>query len=84
MQLGGFSKTEPMFVEKASPYGSAVRSIIQENTLIGNVHDCIDRLTIVCRNFASELPNSGKFYLASKGKFFMLPFVLFNNPIDAF
>ena len=69
VQLGGFSKTESMFVGKANPYGSAVRSIIQGNTLIGNVRDCIYRLTIVCRNFASELPNSGKFYLASKGIF---------------
>ena len=69
-----------MFVEKASPYGSAVRSIIQGNTLIGNVHDCIDRLTIVCRNFTSELPNSGKFYLASKGSSFCSTF----SPIDSF
>jgi|TARA_B110000483_G_scaffold142634_1_gene170503 hypothetical protein len=70
--LGGFSKTESMFVGKANPYGSTVRSIIQGNTLIDNVLDCIDRLTIVCRNFASELPSSGKFYLASKGIFLML------------
>lgn len=69
-----------MFVEKASPYGSAVRSIIQGNTLIGNVHDCIDRLTIVCRNFTSELPNSGKFYLASKGSSFCSTF----SPIYSF
>ena len=70
--LGSFSKTESMFIGKVNPYGSAVRNIIQGNTLIGNVHDCIDRLTIVCKNFASELPNSGKFYLASKGIFLML------------
>ena len=72
MPLGGFSKTESMFVGKDNPYGSAVRSIIQGNTLIGNVRDCIGQLTIVCRNFASELPNSVKFYLASKGIFLML------------
>lgn len=28
-------------------YGSAVRSIIKGNTVIGNVYDCIDRLSIV-------------------------------------
>ena len=45
--LGGFSKIESMFVGKDNPYGSAVRSIIQGNTLIGNVRDCIGQLTIV-------------------------------------
>ena len=67
--FGGFSKTESMFVGKANSYGSTIRSIIKGDTLIGNVRDCINRLTIVCRSFASELPNSGKFYLASKGIF---------------
>ena len=65
VQLGGLPRS-------INPYASAVRSIIKGNSLIGNVLDCIDRLTILCRNFASELPTSGKFYLASKGVFLML------------
>lgn len=71
--LGSFSKTgSSMVVGNANPYGSAIRSIIQGNTLIGNVRHCVDRLIIVLRNFAYELPNAGKFYLVSKGVFLVL------------
>ena len=59
-------------MRRVSPYNSAVQSIIQGNTIIGNVRECIDRFSIVCRNFASELPISGKFYLASRGIFLAL------------
>ena len=67
----GLSKAEA-FIEKDNHYISAVRTIFQANTLFGNVRECLDRLTIICRNFVYGLPNSGKFYIASKGMFLFL------------
>jgi hypothetical protein len=45
---------------------------IESNALIGNIRECIDKLGILLENFFCELPNSGKFYLASKGVFLAL------------
>lgn len=68
-----FSKISPTLqIKKPNPYSSAISSIIHGNSLIGNIRDCLNRLAIICKDFGSELPTSGKFYLASKGIFLML------------